>query len=1323
MRKYLFILTLLSLTGLTKAQSPQKLSYQAVIRNSGNALVINSNIGMRVSLLQGSATGTMVYQEEYSPLPKSNGNGLVTLEIGTGTAITGTFSSIDWSLGNYFIKIETDPAGGSNYTVTGTHQLLSVPYALYSQTAAGLTATASIDPKQLSGSGAANGQVLKWNGASWSPANDNYTDGDTSPSNELQSLSIKNDSIFLTNGGAIELPKEIDGSITNEIQVLTKNNDTIYLSNGGGQIVLPKDTNYWTLDSDNLYNNSGQKIGIGTKSPKAALNVETKNLGGYYHAQFKHLDSTQPAQITTINSDESGQFVFGVNGKNHNSPKNGFIWLFNNNDIRFGTNGSEKMRLKNDGKLGIGTINPTEKLEVIGKIKSSDIQITNGAENNFVLSSDSFGNASWKSSSTTAWGLNGNGGTDSTHFIGTTDKQALLFKVHNSASGVIDSSTKNTALGFLTNPNKGTYNTAIGNYALKSSTKNYNTAIGSNALETNQNGEYNTALGSFALNSQTTGSYNTAVGTASMINSKNSSYNTSLGAYCLYYDSISSYNTAVGAFALTYNNKGNENAVLGNRAMYYNITGSRNVAAGATSLYRNTTGTDNVAIGNTSLLDNTTGKENTALGSRALYSNVGRTGSVAVGFNAMYYANNSSTTQFSGNTAVGYEALKGSNTPANNTGRQNTALGAYTIAANTTGMGNAAFGYNALSANTTGNFNVSIGSQNMSNNQSGEHNIALGYFGMYGNTSGQYNISAGSFSLLNNKSGNNNLAIGYYAMAGNVALNQGIAIGNNAMEYANSTTTSGTNTNIAIGYSALRGSSTASNNTGLNNTALGYFSNNKNTTGNSNTSIGAFTLSDNTTGGHNVALGLYALEFNTTGNYNVALGNYANRNNKSGENNTSIGYNANYSNVINHRSTAIGTSALYYADSRTSTAVSTYNTAVGYEAMRGSSNSANNTGFSNAAFGDQALYSFSSAHYNTAIGTASLINLTTGIGNTALGFETGKNATTGGANVFLGFQSGLNNSTGSGNVFLGYSAGANETGSDKLYIANTNTSTPLIFGNFSTKSVKVNDSFISKYLKLTNGALKNALLVSDSLGNASWTAVSTAISAGTGLSYSGNKLNSVWTVSGNNIYNNNSANVGIGLTGPTRKLVVADATTGFVAEIRNSNNSNSSLNHGLQIRAGSDVYNSSFVNNLITFNNPSASATFGGITQSSASGCSYATSSDIRLKENIKPTHFGLADLMKIEVKDYTFKLDNSKNPQTGFIAQQLYSVYPQPVVKGNDTTNWMVDYGQVTPLLVKSVQDQQKIIETQKLELISQKELILQLMQRLEKLEQKSNQ
>ena len=131
MKKIIIIFAALLMTASVFAQAPEKMSYQAVVRDGSNNLLSSTAVGMQISILQGSASGTAVYVETQTPT--SNANGLVSFEIGSGSVVSGTFATIDWTNGPFFIKTETDPTGGTNYTITGTSQLLSVPYAIYSK--------------------------------------------------------------------------------------------------------------------------------------------------------------------------------------------------------------------------------------------------------------------------------------------------------------------------------------------------------------------------------------------------------------------------------------------------------------------------------------------------------------------------------------------------------------------------------------------------------------------------------------------------------------------------------------------------------------------------------------------------------------------------------------------------------------------------------------------------------------------------------------------------------------------------------------------------------------------------------------------------------------------------------------------------------------------------------------------------------------------------------------------------------------------------------------------------------------------------------------
>lgn len=129
MRRFIFQMFFGALALNVMAQAPQKMSYQAVIRDASGNLVIHRQVGMRITILEGALPGTAVYQETQTPT--TNENGLVTIQIGGNTGL----DAVDWGNGLHYITTETDPSGGSSYTIIGTSQLLSVPYALYAKTA------------------------------------------------------------------------------------------------------------------------------------------------------------------------------------------------------------------------------------------------------------------------------------------------------------------------------------------------------------------------------------------------------------------------------------------------------------------------------------------------------------------------------------------------------------------------------------------------------------------------------------------------------------------------------------------------------------------------------------------------------------------------------------------------------------------------------------------------------------------------------------------------------------------------------------------------------------------------------------------------------------------------------------------------------------------------------------------------------------------------------------------------------------------------------------------------------------------------------------
>ncbi len=208
MRRGLLTVILVFIGFVALAQSPNKMNYQLIARDLSGTIQTNTSLGFRLSIVQGSPTGAVAYQETFSKT--TNGFGLINHPIGTGFTTQGSFSGINWSQGPYFIKTEIDFNNGVNYQDLGLSQLLSVPYAKYADVA---------------GSGVNGGVSL---------------DNDTT--NEIQLLSISNDTLYLSKGGYVVLPQNsgtsLDNDTTNEIQFISLVGNTLTLSKSGGSITL-----------------------------------------------------------------------------------------------------------------------------------------------------------------------------------------------------------------------------------------------------------------------------------------------------------------------------------------------------------------------------------------------------------------------------------------------------------------------------------------------------------------------------------------------------------------------------------------------------------------------------------------------------------------------------------------------------------------------------------------------------------------------------------------------------------------------------------------------------------------------------------------------------------------------------------------------------------------------------------------------------------------------------------------------------------------------------------------------------------------------------
>jgi len=272
------------------AQSPNKISYQAVIRNSGGLLIQNSTIGIKISILQGSANGTVVYAETQTP--GTNINGLMSIEIGGGTVVTGSFNSIDWSSGPYFIKTETDPTGGTSYNITGTSQILSVPFALYAETAANYSET---DPvfivwNKSSGINITASQV--------SDFTSNVTNNPAVLANTAKNSYPSSDATKLAAITGINTGDETTATIKTKLGITTLSG-----SNTGDQNLANVLTQGTDAGNNKIVNVNQQ--GIGTASPDASSALEINStIQGFLPPRMTH------SQKTSITSPVAGLILW-----------------------------------------------------------------------------------------------------------------------------------------------------------------------------------------------------------------------------------------------------------------------------------------------------------------------------------------------------------------------------------------------------------------------------------------------------------------------------------------------------------------------------------------------------------------------------------------------------------------------------------------------------------------------------------------------------------------------------------------------------------------------------------------------------------------------------------------------------------------------------------------------------------------------------------------------------------------------------------------------------------------------------------------------------
>jgi hypothetical protein len=709
MKKLAIFFTIFFLAVLSFAQTPLSFNYQGVARLANGNVIPEQDITLRVSILHDSPSGAVQYSEQHSLT--TNQLGLFTAGIGNGSVLSGNFANITWGDGDKYLKVEIDPAGGSSFSLAGTFQLLSVPYALQSGN------TERLQGRPLSPTPPADEQVLVWNAGAgeWAPADavqpivytagsgininasnvisnaapdqvvtiagtgattvsgvyPNFTintpvPADNSPTNELQTLGLNGSNLTLSNGGGtVTLPPEVDGSVTNEIQTISLNGNTLSLSNGGGSVTLNNGINYTEgpgIDiTGNVISNTGDLSNTNElQTISLAGNTLILSNGG------GTVDLPQPQEYS------AGPGIL-INGDGQISNTGDLDPL---NDIT------------NTTPAG-GDLSGTYPAPTVVGIQGREVSADEPALGQTLVWNGFTWAPATPSGSSSGWQLTGNAETDSlNNFIGTTDDRPVLFRVFNTRVGKLSRDDANIFFGVQAGQNNttGTENTAYGFQSLFANNEgSSNTAIGVQALYSNTIGIANTAAGQLALVNNTEGEFNLGLGYASLFSNTLGSLNTAVGVQALFDNTLGEFNTATGALSLNANTEGSANTANGVGAIFTNTIGNANTAMGYQSLYLNTEGEGNVAMGYQTLFSNDLGAVNTAVGASALALNEGGDNNTATGFQAL--ANNLSGNN---NTAVGSNAMFNNTTGSNNTvigGNANVSVGTLS---NATALGNAA---------------------------------------------------------------------------------------------------------------------------------------------------------------------------------------------------------------------------------------------------------------------------------------------------------------------------------------------------------------------------------------------------------------------------------------------------------------------------------------------------------------------------------------------------------------------------------------------------------------------------------------------------------
>ena len=628
--------------------------------------------------------------------------------------------------------------------------------------------------------------------------------------------------------------------------------------------------------------------------------------------------------------------------------------------------------------------------------------------------------------------------------------------------------------------------------------------MGDNALGDNTTGEGNTAIGSMTLDANETGSYNTVLGGYALTNNVTGSNNTVIG-----YEAGTNTGNITGSVLIGFE-VGSGSA--GSNELYIDNSDD------ATPLIYGEFDNDLVRVNGTleinnayqfPTIDGTDGQVLKSNGSGTLSWVTVNTGVTDI------------DGLTDGKTDVSSIFIGTGSGISDDGDNSNVALGKNALNGNTSGSFNIAMGVDALTKNTEGEYNSALGKNSLGKNTTGTHNVGLGSYSLYENTTGVQNTAVG-MDAGHNSTGSGNIFLGYHSGSNETGSNKLYIDNSNTTEpliygeFDNNLLTVNGTLSIKgeyqfptyfgsdgqvlksrsgvliweqdqVGGGANEIDELSDAKTIGECVYLGLFAGTEDRGGWSNvdptynTGVGRHAVHKNETGRYNVALGFSSLNNSVEGDNNTVIGSYAGYNSL-GDANIFLGYNAGYNET--------GSNKLYIANSNTATPLIygefnndliringdldvtgsisgtmsiddlldgiSDNSSVYLGQGAGTNDDASTN--QNVGVGINSLNAVTSGVANTTLGFQASKNVTTGNGNTAVGFEALHDLTTSWDNTALGMQAGRL-AIGHSNIFIGSKAGFNATGNNKLYIENSNSSSPLIYGEFDNDLVRINGDF------------------------------------------------------------------------------------------------------------------------------------------------------------------------------------------------------------------------------------------------------------------------